>query len=221
MLCAAYLTRLEKSPLVNNHCSGFLFCCELGRHTCSSARVFILNLDTRWRVISSTRGALYPPWKNSRYPLNGEVWWAPESIWEEKNAFIPGGYRPPVPRLVQVFSATSDLFFFLMPDSSTSVTPGYLALRMFVADTVHVIEQHTYCPTQNSRKNELSMRRTFVLLNVCDLLLSVPRYMGTWCESLLLDYAAGSWHLCIRYVDVAACWENRTPCVKYYMSVRT
>jgi len=84
----------------------------------------------------------------------------------KKNAVIPGGYRVPVPRLVQIFPATTDLYLAYILESPTIVTLQYLALSMFLADTVHIIEQRTYSSTQNSTKSELSMSRIFILLSV-------------------------------------------------------
>jgi hypothetical protein len=187
----------------------------VSRYTCPPTLVFILNLDTRWL---HTPGAL-PPRKNpGAHWIGGLV--GPRVDLRRKKTFVPGGYRPPVPRLVQIFSAPTDLYLIYIPVSPTNVTPEYLALSMFLADTVHVIEHRSYSLTQNSTKSELSMSTIFILLSVWYFLLSVPRCLEA-CESLLLDLVSGSWHLRTRAGNVAACWENRRLCVRYYLSVRT
>jgi len=165
-VCAAHLARLgEGLPCLIIVAVVFLsvVCSEVtvSRYTCSSARVFILNLDTRWL---HTPGAL-PPRKNPITHWIG-AWWAPESVWEEKNAFIPGGYRLPAPRLVQIFTEATDLYLVYILVSPTSVTPEYLASSVFLADTVRVIEQRAYSPTQNSTKSELSVSMIYILLRV-------------------------------------------------------
>jgi len=114
----------------------------------------------------TSHAGCFTPAKEPHYTLNRGLGGPQSRSEEEKKAFIPGGYRLPAPRLVHIFSTTTDLYLVYILVNPTNITLEYLASSMFLADTVHVIEQRAYSPTQNSTKSELSVSRIYILLSV-------------------------------------------------------